>query len=138
MWVNNANLWPLIGKNCLKFIVCQKMSTIFLRIVCKQCLHACDFFHVWVYHYHGFSATPTSTVWYWIKSYPSMTKFYMRAHYAPSHPTILTVTGSVAILSQYGIIFKHLHPQKDCSGNFLWRFHQINPWRHNGGPVSKR
>ena len=44
---NNADLWTLMGKNAKKIIVYPKMSTIFLNIVRKQCLHACDFFHVW-------------------------------------------------------------------------------------------
>ena len=37
---NNADLWALMCKNC------NKMSTIFSKIVCKHYLHACDFFHV--------------------------------------------------------------------------------------------
>ena len=44
---NNEDLWALIGKNCKKSVVYPNMSTIFSKIVCKQCLHACDFFHVW-------------------------------------------------------------------------------------------
>ena len=38
----NADLWPLMGKSCL-----PKMSKIFSKIVLKQCLHACDYLHVW-------------------------------------------------------------------------------------------
>ena len=45
---NNADLWALIGKNCMKIVVFPKMSTIFSIIIRKQCLHACDFFHLWI------------------------------------------------------------------------------------------
>ena len=45
---DNAHLCALMGKNCKKFVVYPKMSTIFSKIVRKHCLHACDFFHVWV------------------------------------------------------------------------------------------
>ena len=40
---NNAEL---MGTNYKQIGVCPKMSTIFSKIVRKQCLHACDFFHV--------------------------------------------------------------------------------------------
>ena len=42
---NNAELW-VKSKNCKKIVAYKKMSTIFPKIVRKQCLHACDFFHV--------------------------------------------------------------------------------------------
>ena len=42
----NADSWALLGKYCKKIVVDPKMSTIFSKTVCKQCLHACDFFHV--------------------------------------------------------------------------------------------
>ena len=35
-----------MGKNWKKIVVYKKMSTIFWKIVRKQCLHACDFIHV--------------------------------------------------------------------------------------------
>ena len=44
---NNADLWALMGENYKKIVVYPKMSTIFSKIVRKQRLHACDFFHVW-------------------------------------------------------------------------------------------
>ena len=47
MLVSNADLWQFMGKNCQNFVVYTKMSTIFAKIVRKQCLHACNFFRVW-------------------------------------------------------------------------------------------
>ena len=44
----DVDLWALISKNWKKLVVYPKMSTILLKIVRKQCLHACDFFHVCV------------------------------------------------------------------------------------------
>ena len=35
-----------MGQSCNKFVVCPTKSTICSKIVRKQCLHACDFFHV--------------------------------------------------------------------------------------------
>ena len=43
---SNADLWALKSKNYQKILVYPKMSTIFSKVVRKQCLHACDFFHV--------------------------------------------------------------------------------------------
>ena len=43
---DNADLWAFLGKNYKKIVVYPKMSTIFSKIVRKQCLHACDLFHV--------------------------------------------------------------------------------------------
>ena len=48
---NNADSWVLMAKNCKKIVVYPKMCTIFSKIVSKQCLHACDFFHVWTQPY---------------------------------------------------------------------------------------
>ena len=35
-----------MGKDCKKIIAYLKMSTVFSKIVRKQCLHAYNFFHV--------------------------------------------------------------------------------------------
>ena len=42
----NTDLWAWMGGNCQKIVVLPKMSIIFSKIVRKQRLHACDFFHV--------------------------------------------------------------------------------------------
>ena len=39
-------MWTLIWMYYQNYAVYPEMSTIFSKNVCKQCLHACDFFHV--------------------------------------------------------------------------------------------
>ena len=46
--------WRLVdinGQKLRKIVVYPKMSTIFSKIVCKQRLHACNFFHVCLHQY---------------------------------------------------------------------------------------
>ena len=44
----NIDMWALTGENCQKLVVVPKMSTIISKIVRKHCLHACNFFHVYL------------------------------------------------------------------------------------------
>ena len=63
----DVDLWALISKNWKKLVVYPKMSTILLKIVRKQCLHACDFFHVCVCVYMwvtSFQGKPFSRLFY--------------------------------------------------------------------------
>ena len=43
---NNADLWAFMNKTARKWLFIKQMSTLLSKIVRKQCLHACDFFHV--------------------------------------------------------------------------------------------
>ena len=72
MWINIGDLCPLMGKNCQNIVVYPKMSTIFSKIVRKQRLHVCEFFHVW-------SRMP---------SYHSLCSFHPIIHIPAHHPTI--------------------------------------------------
>ena len=59
---NNADSWALMGKSCKNIVVDVHN---FLDFVRKQCLHACDFFHVCL----QVADTPTHTrIKYWYQS----------------------------------------------------------------------
>ena len=46
LWIDIGELWSFMDKNCQRIVVNPKMSTIFSKIVHKQCLYACNFFRV--------------------------------------------------------------------------------------------